>query len=78
MAWDPEAAYLATLGYAVLQPEFRGSMDWGRKLYEAGWKQWGLGMQDDLDDGVDALVKQGIVDPARVCIMGGATAATRS
>jgi dipeptidyl aminopeptidase/acylaminoacyl peptidase len=68
--WDPEAAYLATLGYAVLQPEFRGSMSWGRKLYEAGWKQWGLGMQDDLDDGVDALVKQGIVDPARVCIMG--------
>jgi hypothetical protein len=45
--WDPEAAYLATLGYAVLQPEFRGSMGWGRKLYEAGWKQWGLGMQDD-------------------------------
>ncbi|HSV18647.1 MAG TPA: prolyl oligopeptidase family serine peptidase [Casimicrobiaceae bacterium] len=69
--WDPEAAYLATLGYAVLQPEFRGSMGWGRKLYEAGWKQWGGGMQDDLDDGVDHLVKEGIVDPARVCIMGG-------
>jgi acetyl esterase/lipase len=68
--WDPEAAYLATLGYAVLQPEFRGSMSWGRRLYEAGWKQWGFGMQDDLDDGVDDLVKQGTVDPARVCIMG--------
>jgi len=68
--WDPEAAYLASLGYAVLQPEFRGSMSWGRKLFESGWKQWGLGMQDDLDDGVDYLVKQGVVDPSRVCIMG--------
>ncbi len=69
-AWDPEAAYLASLGYAVLQPEFRGSTGWGRKLYESGWKQWGLAMQDDLDDGVDYLVGQGIADKDRVCIMG--------
>jgi dipeptidyl aminopeptidase/acylaminoacyl peptidase len=68
--WDAEAAYLASLGYAVLQPEFRGSLGWGRKSFEASWKQWGLAMQDDLDDGVDWLVKRGMVDPARVCIMG--------
>jgi dipeptidyl aminopeptidase/acylaminoacyl peptidase len=68
--WDPEAAYLASLGYAVLQPEFRGSTGWGRKAFEASWKQWGRAMQDDLNDGVDDLVKRGVVDPSRVCIMG--------
>ena len=51
--WRDEAAYLASLGYAVLEPAFRGSTGWGRKLFEAGWKQWGLAMQDDLDDGMD-------------------------
>jgi poly(3-hydroxybutyrate) depolymerase len=68
--WNGEAAYLASLGYAVLQPEYRGSTGWGRKAFEASWKQWGRAMQDDLDDGVDALVKRGVADPARVCIMG--------
>jgi dipeptidyl aminopeptidase/acylaminoacyl peptidase len=67
--WDAEAAWLAQ-GYAVLQPEFRGSRGWGRKHFEAGWKQWGRAMQDDLDDGVDWLAKQGTIDPKRVCIMG--------
>ncbi len=69
--WSPEPAYLASLGYAVLEPEFRGSAGWGRTLQVAGWKQWGRGMQDDLDDGVDWLVKEGIADGKRVCIMGG-------
>lgn len=69
-AWNPEAAYLASLGYAVLEPDFRGSLGWGRKLHESGWKQWGLAMQDDLDDGVDWLAGQGTIDPKRVCIMG--------
>lgn len=68
--WTPPAAYIASLGYAVLEPEFRGSTGWGRKLYLAGWKQWGRGMQDDLNDGVDWLVREGTVDPKRVCIMG--------
>lgn len=68
--WDPEAAYLANLGYAVLQPEFRGSTGWGGKHFSAGWKQWGLAMQDDLVDGIDWLAAQGTIDPARVCIMG--------
>jgi dipeptidyl aminopeptidase/acylaminoacyl peptidase len=69
-AWSAEPAYLASLGYAVLEPAFRGSTGWGTKLQVAGWKQWGRGMQDDLNDGVDWLVQQGIVDPKRVCIMG--------
>jgi dipeptidyl aminopeptidase/acylaminoacyl peptidase len=46
--WTAEVAYLASLGYAVLEPEFRGSMGWGRKHFEAGWKQWGLAMHYDL------------------------------
>jgi dipeptidyl aminopeptidase/acylaminoacyl peptidase len=68
--WGDEPAYLANLGYAVLQPEFRGSVGWGGKLFRAGWKQWGLAMQDDLVDGIDSLAAQGTIDPARVCIMG--------
>jgi len=69
-AWSPEASFLATLGYAVLEPEFRGSMSWGRKLYQAGWKQWGLAMQDDLNDGMDWLTQEGTIDPKRACIVG--------
>jgi dipeptidyl aminopeptidase/acylaminoacyl peptidase len=69
-AWSAEPAYLASLGYAVLEPAFRGTTGWGSKLFFAGWKQWGRGMQDDLNDGVDWLVQQGTVDPKRTCIMG--------
>ena len=68
--WDAEPAYLASLGYAVLQPEFRGSAGWGGRHFRAGWRQWGLAMQDDLVDGIDWLAAQGTIDPARVCIMG--------
>jgi dipeptidyl aminopeptidase/acylaminoacyl peptidase len=75
--WDDEAAYLASLGYAVLQPDFRGSAGWGAKLYRSGWKQWGRAMQDDLNDGVDWLARQGTIDPKRVCIMGASYGATR-
>ena len=68
--WSAEAAYLAALGYAVLEPDFRGSTGWGRKFFQAGWKQWGLAMQDDLVDGIDWLAAKGTIDPKRVCIMG--------
>jgi len=68
--WSREPAYLASLGYAVLEPEFRGSAGWGSKLQRAGWKQWGRAMQDDLNDGADWLAREGIVDAKRVCIMG--------
>jgi dipeptidyl aminopeptidase/acylaminoacyl peptidase len=68
--WSAEPAYLAALGYTVLEPAFRSSTGWGSKLYFAGWKQWGRAMQDDLNDGADWLVQQGTVDPKRMCIMG--------
>lgn len=60
---------LADQGYAVLRPNYRGS-DLGRRFLEAGFGQWGRKMQTDLSDGVRYLAKEGIVDPARVCIVG--------
>jgi dipeptidyl aminopeptidase/acylaminoacyl peptidase len=69
--WDAEAQLLASRGYAVLQPDYRGSLGYGWKHYAAGRRQWGLAMQDDLTDGVRSLVDQGIVDAKRVAIMGG-------
>jgi dipeptidyl aminopeptidase/acylaminoacyl peptidase len=68
--YDPITQMLASRGYAVLQPQFRMSTGFGWKHHTAGWKQWGLAMQDDVTDGVANLVKQGIVDPKRVCIIG--------
>ena len=68
--YDGLTQMLASRGYAVMQPQFRMSTGFGWKHHTAGWKQWGLAMQDDLTDGVDALVKQGIVDKNRVCIIG--------
>ncbi|HEY7889275.1 MAG TPA: S9 family peptidase [Steroidobacteraceae bacterium] len=60
---------LADQGYAVLRPNYRGS-DLNEKFIEAGYGQWGRKMQTDLSDGVHYLVKHGIADPARVCIVG--------
>ena len=68
--WNRERQFLASRGFAVLEPDFRASTGHGWKLYKAGWKQWGLAMQDDLADGVAELVKRGIVDKDRVCISG--------
>ena len=69
-AWNRERQFLASRGYAVLEPEFRGSQGFGWKHFQAGWKQLGLNMQDDLADGVNDLVKRGIVDAGRVCLAG--------
>lgn len=69
--YDPEVQFLASRGYAVLQPNFRGSTGFGRKHYASGFKQWGQAMQDDITDGVRHLVAQGLVDADRVCIGGG-------
>lgn len=69
--FDATAQFLASRGYAVLQPDFRGSKGHGQRHYQAGWKNWGLAMQDDLNDGLAWLVKEGIADPARAAIMGG-------
>lgn len=68
--FDPWVQFLADRGYAVLQPNFRGSTGYGRDFVAKGFGQWGTGMATDLDDGVDWLVKQGLVDPKRVCLMG--------
>jgi dipeptidyl aminopeptidase/acylaminoacyl peptidase len=71
-AWgfDTWAQFLASRGYVVLQPNFRGSTGYGRQFVEKGNGQWGRGMQDDIDDGVKWLVARGVVDAKRVCIMG--------
>jgi dipeptidyl aminopeptidase/acylaminoacyl peptidase len=72
-AWgyNPEAQFLANRGYAVLQMNFRGSVGYGRAFWEASFKQWGKKMQDDVTDGVNYIIKEGIADPKRICIYGG-------
>jgi dipeptidyl aminopeptidase/acylaminoacyl peptidase len=69
--FDNLAQFLANRGYAVLQPNFRGSTGYGKKFLNAGNKQWGDRMQDDITWGVKHLVAEGIADPRRVGIMGG-------
>lgn len=68
--YDPWVQYLADRGYAVLQPNYRGSTGFGRGFVAKGDGEWGRGMQNDVDDGVDWLTGRGIADPGRVCIMG--------
>jgi len=68
--FDWEAQFLASRGYAVLQPNFRGSTGYGQAFMDAGYGQWGLKMQDDLTDGVKKLIADGIADPKRICIVG--------
>jgi len=62
--------FLATRGYAVLQPQFRGSVGFGDAFERAGYRQWGGLMQDDLTDGVRAMIEQGIADQHHVAIVG--------
>lgn len=69
--FDDLAQFLANRGYAVLQPNFRGSTGYGKAFLNAGNQQWGDRMQDDLTWGVKHLVKQGMVDPNRVGILAG-------
>lgn len=69
--FNPEVQFLANRGYAVLQTNFRGSTGYGRAFWEASFRQWGLSMQDDITDGVNYLIEQGIADPKRVAIYGG-------
>ena len=65
------AQFLANRGYAVLQPNFRASTGYGKKFLDAGNKQWGEKMQDDVTWGAKYLISQGIADPKRIGIMGG-------
>lgn len=69
-AFDDEAQMLASAGYAVLQPNYRGSGGYGRSFHEAGARQWGLAMQDDITDATKWAIQQGIADPRRICIYG--------
>jgi dipeptidyl aminopeptidase/acylaminoacyl peptidase len=68
--YNPELQFLANRGYAILQMNFRGSTGYGRGFWEAGFKQWGKKMQDDVTDGVHYAIREGIADPKRVCIYG--------
>jgi dipeptidyl aminopeptidase/acylaminoacyl peptidase len=68
--WNEESQFLASRGYAVLEPSFRGTTGFGAAHYKASFKQWGLSMQNDLADGVRWAVEKGYVDPKRVCIAG--------
>lgn len=69
--YDPEVQFLANRGFAVLQMNFRGSLGYGRKFWEISFKQWGKTMQDDITDGIEWLIKQGIANPKKVAIYGG-------
>ncbi|MRX08529.1 prolyl oligopeptidase family serine peptidase [Pseudoduganella sp. FT25W] len=68
--WVPAVQFLASRGYAVLEPEYRGSTGYGSKLFRAGWKQWGMKMQDDIADGTRWAIAQGYADAQRICIGG--------
>lgn len=68
--FDPTVQFLASRGYAVLMPAPRASTGFGFRHFRAGWKQWGLGMQDDLTDGARWLIDKGIADEKRVAFLG--------
>jgi dipeptidyl aminopeptidase/acylaminoacyl peptidase len=70
LQFNVETQYLASLGYAVFQPNFRGSGGFGQAYAKLGYGQWGRRMQDDITDGVRALVERGVADPKRICIVG--------
>ena len=69
--WSAPTQFLATRGYLVIEPEFRGSTGFGDKHFRAGWKQWGQAMQDDITDATRWAIQKGLADPERICIMGG-------
>jgi dipeptidyl aminopeptidase/acylaminoacyl peptidase len=69
--YNPEIQLLASRGYAVFQMNYRGSTGYGRQFWEASFKQWGKKMQDDITEGVNWLISEGIADPKRIAIYGG-------
>ena len=68
--WHPMQQFLASRGYVVIEPEFRGSTGYGSAHFRAGWRQWGQAMQDDVADAVLWATQQRLIDPKRVCIAG--------
>ena len=71
LGYDWWQQFLASRGYAVVQMNFRGSWGYGTGFSQAGYREWGGKMQDDVTDAVTYLIDQGIADPERVCIVGG-------
>jgi acetyl esterase/lipase len=71
LEFDWLAQFIADRGYLVLQPNYRGSSGYGKAFLDAGDRQWGLAMQDDLTDGLKYLIDKGLTDAKRVCIVGG-------
>jgi acetyl esterase/lipase len=70
-AFNPEVQALASRGYAVLQVNFRGSGGYFHPFVQAGYREWGGKMQDDVTDATRWAIKDGVADPARICIFGG-------
>ncbi|MEQ1516524.1 MAG: prolyl oligopeptidase family serine peptidase [Usitatibacteraceae bacterium] len=68
--WYAESQFLASRGYLVIEPEYRGSDGFGASYQRAGFKQWGLKMQDDIADATEWAVKQKLADSSRICIAG--------
>jgi dipeptidyl aminopeptidase/acylaminoacyl peptidase len=69
--YDPYTQFLANRGYAVFQPNFRGSSGYGKAFLNAAKKEWGGKMQNDITDGVKYLIEKGIADPDKIGIFGG-------
>jgi len=70
LGFDYIAQMIASRGYGVLQPNYRGSKGYGATFERAGFQQWGLAMQDDVTDGAQWLIDQKLADPKRICIVG--------
>ncbi|ANU06539.1 alpha/beta hydrolase family protein [Paraurantiacibacter namhicola] len=69
--WDLWAQFFADRGYLVIQPNYRGSTGYGFEFERAGVGEWGLKMQDDLDDALAWAVSEGLADGSRACMIGG-------
>lgn len=68
--WDAKVQFLNALGYAVLQPQYRGTTGLGAAHFMASWREWGRAMQDDVTDATRWAIAQGIADPRRIALMG--------
>lgn len=68
--FNAQVQFLASRGYAVIEPDFRGSLGYGLKHFQAGLKQWGLSMQDDIADAAKWAAAKGYADPKRICLAG--------
>lgn len=71
LSFDMWSQFLASRGYVVLQPNFRGSSGYGNRYEALGHGGWGRAMQDDVTDGAQWMIDEGLVDPERICVVGG-------